>query len=266
MLRQSSDLIGYTVEARDGLIGNIADLLFDDRTWTLRWAVVDTGDWISGRQVLLPPSVFGAPDAAARRFPVDLTREQVENAPEIAEDEPVSRQRETELYSHYGWLPYWYPGYDPLVGAPGYPGSMPLPGGAGPAVPPQAGGVARVPPEAATAENPDGDSHLRSIGAVTEYYIHATDGDIGHIEEFLIDDADWSIRYFVVDTRNWWPGKMVLISPRWITGINWDDSHASVDLTREQVRSSPEYDPSRALERADEERLHRHYGAPNYWE
>ena len=63
----------------------------------------------------------------------------------------------------------------------------------------------------------DDDPHLRSIEAVTGYHIHASDGEIGHVEDFLIEDADWSIRYLVVDTKNWWPGKKVLISPRSVT-------------------------------------------------
>jgi hypothetical protein len=259
MLRQSSELIGYSVRARDGLIGTISDLLFDDETWTLRWAVVDTGNWISGREVLLPPSAFGTPDVAQRHFPMDLTREQIESSPELSEHEPVSRQKEIELYSHNGWLPYWYPGTNPMMGAPGYPGYVPLPGGAGPDAPPMAGD----PNLHADAE---GDAHLRSISAVTEYYVHATDGDIGHVEEFLIDDEDWTIRYLVIDTANWWPGKMVLVSPKWIESVTWEDEHVSVRMTREQVRTSPEYDPSTSVERTYEDRLYRHYNAPNYWD
>jgi hypothetical protein len=275
MLRQSSELIGYSVRATDGLIGTVSDLLFDDESWTLRWAVVDTGEWLSGREVLLPPSAFGTPDAERRHFPMDLTRRQIEDSPELSEHEPVSRQKETELYSHYGWLPYWYPGTDPMSGAPGYPGYVPLPGGAGPAVSPTAGGPARMPPEAVEGQRAEGDDirsglagepHLRSIKEVTEYYVHATDGDIGHIEEFLIEDGSWTIRYLVVDTKNWWPGKMVLVSPEWIDSINWGDEHVYVRQTREQIRTSPEYDPSVSVERAYEERLHGHYNAPNYWD
>jgi len=275
MLRQSSELIGYSVRAKDGLIGTVSDLLFDDESWGLRWAVVDTGEWLSGREVLLPPSAFGMPDVERRHFPMDLTREQIENSPELSEHEPVSRQKETELYSHYGWLPYWYPGTDPLVGAPGYPGYVPLPGGAGPAVPPTAGGSGRMPPEAVEGRQPEGadiqsdlagEPHLRSIREITEYYVHATDGDIGHVEEFLIEDGSWTIRYLVIDTRNWWPGKMVLIAPEWIDRIDWSHEHVHIRQTREQIRTSPEYDPSASVERTYEERLHQHYERPNYWE
>jgi len=275
MLRQSSELIGYRVQAKDGLIGTVSDLLFDDETWTLRWAVVDTGEWLSGRAVLLPPSAFGTPDVERRVFPMDLTSRQIEISPERSEHEPISRQKEAELYNHYGWLPYWYPGTDPMMGAPGYPGFVPLPGGTGPALPPDSGGPARTSPQAAEGRGAGsgrsdvglaGESHLRSIEEVTEYYVHASNGDIGHVEEFLIEDGSWIIRYLIVDTRNWWPGKMVLVSPNWIESINWEDEHVHVGQTREQIEASPEYDPSMSVERAYEERLHGHYKAPNYWD
>lgn len=112
----------------------------------------------------------------------------------------------------------------------------------------------------------DGDSHLRSSAAVVGYRIAATDGDVGHVEDFLVDDATWAIRYVVVDTRNWWPGKRVLVSPEWIERIDWSDAKVHVGVTREQIRKSPEYDPSDPVARDYEARLHDHYGRPRYWE
>jgi hypothetical protein len=115
--------------------------------------------------------------------------------------------------------------------------------------------------------NPElGDSRLRSARDVMGYYIEATDGDIGHVDDFLIDDSEWAIRYMIVDTRNWWPGKKVLISPEWISQVSWPDSRVYVDLTREGVKTAPEYDPSRPVEREYETRLYRHHDRPSYWE
>jgi hypothetical protein len=111
-----------------------------------------------------------------------------------------------------------------------------------------------------------GDSHLRSTREVTGYAIHALDDDIGHVEDFIVDDETWAIRYLVVDTRNWWPGKRVLISPRWISATSWEERAVHVDLRKDQVRAGPEYDPERVLNREDEERLHRHYDRPTYWD
>lgn len=258
MLWQGSQLNGHAIRATDGLIGSIADLLFDDREWRIRWAVADSGDWLPDRLVLLPTSALARPDAVRRELPVDITRERVRNSPGLDAEAPISRRREAEIYAHYGWAPYWAPGaayagaYVPAVGVVNDPvariDTARL-----------RGGRSRGPEEL------EGDPHLRSIGEVTGYYIRARDGGIGHVEEFLIEDGSWTVRYLVIDTKNWWPGKFVLASPEWITDVSWDERQVSVDLTRKQVEDSPEYDPTRSVERNYEERLHGHYGIPPYW-
>lgn len=254
MLWRTSEIIGYEIQATDGNIGSVDDLLFDDESWSVRWAVVDTGSWLPGRQVLLPPSCLGRPDPALRQFPVDLTKQKVKDSPDIDMDQSVSRQMEADLYGYYGWAPYWAtgPGYVPPIGAGG--GAVPPAGVGGPGF-----GRTHVPPE------PTGDPHLRSTGEVTGYYIQATDDDIGHVEEFLVEDGSWTIRYMVVDTKNWWPGKAVLVAPQWIREVSWGDQQVFVDLTRQQVKDSPEYDPTASVDRAYEERLYRHYDRPFYW-
>jgi hypothetical protein len=113
------------------------------------------------------------------------------------------------------------------------------------------------------AETPD--VHLRSTKEVIDSYIQARDGDIGHVEDFLIDDSDWTVRYMIVDTRNWWPGKKVLISPQWVESVSWHDSKVYVDLTREKIKNSPEYDSDYLPDRDYEERLYNHYDRPGYW-
>jgi hypothetical protein len=252
MIRRTSDLKGCAIRAVDGSIGNIVDLLFQEQDWTIRWAVVDTGTWIPGRQVLLPPSVLGPLDGIDREIPVDLTREQVKGSLGVETDEPVSRRREAEVYSYYGWDPYW-------GGGVGYaPVSQPV--GAAGVVPPPAG--ARYPRPVA----PDaGDPNLRSIDEVTGYYVKATDGDIGHVEDFLVDEENWRVRYLVVDTKNWWPGKKVLVSPDWVQDVSWSEQKAFVALTREKVKNSPEYRPESAIDRDYEQQLYGYYGYPIYW-
>jgi hypothetical protein len=110
------------------------------------------------------------------------------------------------------------------------------------------------------------DPHLRSSREVTGYHIQATDGDIGHVEDLLVDDQSWKIRYMIVDTTNWWPGKKVLVAPDWISEVNWAESKVHVQLGREKIRTSPEYDPSRPVERSYEARLYGHYARPRYWD
>jgi hypothetical protein len=115
------------------------------------------------------------------------------------------------------------------------------------------------------ARHRDDDPHLRSCNAVRGYHIHATDGDIGHVAGFLIDDETWAIRYLVVDTSNWWVGHKVLIAPPWIKGVHWSDQSVSVDLSRALIQSAPRYDPAVDWSRDQELRLYRHYGRSGYW-
>ena len=253
MLWSASQIVGYDIAATDGSIGRVADFLFDDAAWAVRWMEVDTGGWLSGRKILIPPSCLGRPHPSDESFPVELTRKQVEESPELASDQPVSHQHETRIYDYYGWEPYWTIG--PWPGGYAAPfGMMPrqFPAGARPRTP-------VVEPEQR------GDPHLRSTESVVGHHIEATDGEIGHVDDFLLDSECWAIRYLVVDTRNWWPGKKVLVAPQWMQAIDWPDRRITCDLTREQIRSSPEFDPQKPLGRDAEERLHRHYQRLGYW-
>ena len=249
MLWNASVINGYAIAASDGHLGTVSDFLFDDASWMVRWLVVDTGTWLSGRKVLLPPVALGHPDASGRQFSVRLTRQQVKDSPDIDSDRPVSRQMETHVYDYYGWSPYWDTGL--YMGGYGY-----------------MGGVMSDAPLLESkrreenfrlAQRDDGDPHLRSVEAVTGYHIHASDGEIGHVEDFLLDDTDWSIHYLVVDTKNWWPGKKVLISPRSAGEIDWHSRLVNLKVDRQKVKDSPTYDPSMVVDRNYEKQFHGYY-------
>lgn len=258
MLYNLSTLEGFSLGARDGEIGSVEDFYFDDEAWVVRYLAVDTGSWLAGRRVLISPASLGKVDRDGRRIAVDLSKEQIENSPPIDTHKPISRQHETELYDYYGYPYYWGGPY--MWGPVAYPG-----------------GYATLPSEAPEEttqtrelqamrdQQRSEDQHLRSSREVTGYYIEASDGEIGHAEDFLLEDANWAIRYMVVDTRNWWPGKKVLVSPRWISHINWQETKAHVDLPREQIKQAPEYEPSISITREYEDRVHRHYSRPGYW-
>jgi hypothetical protein len=248
MLKNASDITGCAIDATDGQIGSIVDLLLDEDGWPVRWAVVDTGGWLSGRQVLIPPSALEGFDPTGPSFAVNLTRDQVADSPGIDDDAPVDRQHETNLYRHYGWHPYWTPYPVTPIGAP-------IPAHLGPV---------EVPAEV-EAEVERGDPHLRSAGEVTGYYVHASDGDIGHVEDFLVDVDAWIVRYAVIDTRNWWPGRKVLVATQAITMVDWAEGAITLDLTRDRVRNAPEYDPSMTIDKEFEQRFHGYYGYPFYW-
>jgi PRC-barrel domain len=252
MLRAVDDLRGFTIGATDGEIGKARDFYFDDEDWTVRYLTVDTGGWITGRQVLISPLSIAKVDWDAERIDVQLTKAQVENSPSIEEDKPVSRQHESDYFTYYNYPYYWAGPY--VWGPAAMPGQV----------------LAPRPTDSQTREiaemqQASMDVHLQSVRDVTGYYIEAKDGDIGHVESFVVDDDSWTIRYMVVDTRNWLPGKKVLVSPEWIDSVNWSDSRVYVDLSREAVEKCPEYDPSKPLERDYEDRIHLHYQRPQYW-
>jgi len=247
VLWDASAIIGCAIEASDGRLGTVSDLLFEDVSWAIRWLIVDSGNWLPGRKVLLPLSALGQPDRAQRRFPVKLTMQQVKDSPDVDTDQPVSRQIEAHVYNYYGWDPYWSGGYFPIDSGMATPFVAPL------------YGKPRDPGRADAQPN-EGDPHLRSIAVVIGYHIHATDGEVGHVEDFLVDDAGWSIRFIKVDTRNWWPGKKVLIVPRSAREIDWADRLVHLDVSRQKVKGSPSYDPSITVDGAYEEKFLTYYG------
>ena len=120
----------------------------------------------------------------------------------------------------------------------------------------------RLPP---SVKKESSDSHLRSSGAVSGYDIEATDGEIGHVEGYVVDEEAWAIRYIEVATRNWWPGKKVLISPEWIERVSWPESKVFVALTREAIKDAPDYIESMPVTREYENNLYVAYGRPPYW-
>lgn len=255
MLKPASGFKGLSIAASDGDIGSIKDLYFDDLSWTIRYLVVDTGTWLPGRQVLISPLSVRA--AATDTVMVDLTRAQVENSPPVEADKPVDRQQEETLSRYYNYRYYWEGPY--RWGLLAYPGIPPVPA-------PVASDPVVAEMAARDREGMEGDPSLRSARDVSGYYIAARDADIGHVDDFLVDDRAWAIRYLVVDTRNWWPGKKVVLSPEWIDTVSWPDSRVYVDLRTDQIKAAPEYDPTIPFKRDYETRLFEHHGRRKYWE
>jgi hypothetical protein len=246
-------LKGFEIAATDGHAGTVSDFLFDDISFKVRWMVVDTGTWLPGRKVLIHPSAIGGADLFRRSLTVAATKAKIEAGPDIARDRPVSRQMEGSTYDYYGW--------DPLWGSSFFSGDM-----MGAAVmPPFNRAATHLPGEGRHGPRPpDQDPHLRSTAEVSGYHIEATDGAIGHLENVLIDDMAWDIRYLVVDTRNWWFGQHVLISPFAVRAFDWGDSKVRLNVTREQIKASPPWAPLDMIDRAYEQRLHTYYGWPGY--
>lgn len=249
MLCSTKEMSGYKLDTVDGSIGKVEDFLFDEEYWTVRWMVAGTGNWLPKRKVLISPISLGEPDWQSRLLSVRLTKSEIESAPGLSVDQPVSREYERIFFNHFAWPYYWE--------GPGMWGSAVAPG---PLFTPQEK-AAKIESSPETEQ----EEVLRSAEEVIGYHIQAQDGEIGHVEDMILDDKHWSVRYMVVDTRNWLPGRKVLVSPEWADAIHWSDRMVTVNLSRAEVKDSPEYDPSAPVNRDYEMRLYDYYGRPAYW-
>ena len=251
MLTNATHLKDLLIRATDGELGTVDQFYFDDETWAIRYLIVDTGGWLGGRRVLISPFSVTHTDWSGNHLDVALTKRQVEHSPEINTHQPVSRQHEATYLGYYGYPYYWGGPY--LWGPAFYPAGL--------------ASSANAPAEAMAERirRESTDSHLRSSEAVTGYNIEAPDGEIGHVDGFVVDDEAWAIRYIEVATRNWWPGKKVLVSPAWIERVSWADSKVYVGLSRDAIKNGPEYIESTPITREYENRLYVHYGRPPYW-
>jgi hypothetical protein len=244
MLYSIKTLKGYKLAGLDGEIGKVKEFYFDDRHWTIRYLVADTGSWLTNRQVLISPHALHNVIKDEKDLSVSLTREQIENSPSLETHKPVSLQFENDYHGYFGWPTYWN-------GVSAW-GDYPY--------------IKRENNSArSTSETKTWDHHLRSTNAVTGYGIQALDDEIGHVEDFVIDDETWAVRYFVVATKNWWPGKKVLVSPQWIQRVSWSESMVSINLSCDAIKNSPEFTEASLITRDYEIGLHRHYQRKGYW-
>lgn len=249
--------MGYRIQATDGNLGKVDDFLFDDLSWIVRYLVVDIASGLMemppSRRVLIAPAAIGQPDWAGQVLPVILNQRQVEDSPPIEADRPVTRQMEEEIRTYYNWIPYWR-AVVPVPVEEGLDQAMS-----------RAEEEGRPPLE----EQRQDDPHLRSLDEVLGYHLRARDGDAGQVDDLIIEDEGWAIRYLVVDTGltplGLLPGRRVLLSPAWSEKVDWVQRAIYVDLRKETVEASPRYDPSRPVNREYETRLYDYYGRPKYW-
>jgi PRC-barrel domain len=241
-------LQGLMLHALDGEIGKVEELLFDDEFWTVRYLIVNTGNWLVDHNVLISPMALGSVDTEQQTITVNLTRDQIKNSPGAATDQPVSRQWEHRYFDYYAW-PYYWNGMGSW-GAYGYPGMM----------------LSQPPIEVESAvqrardHSHDQDNiHLRSTKEVTGYGISAIDEHLGHVSGFMVNDATWRICYLTIDTQNWWPGKNILLPPEWVTRVSWSDRSVSVSVSREQVKAAPEWEVGQPITADFEKQLYAYY-------
>jgi len=250
MLKRLRDLQNWTVVGRDGEdVGSISDFYLDDERWVLRFFLINAGGWMVDHPVFVSPLAITKVNWEDSTLEVDLTRDQVRKAPRLdPATSQVTRWFESDYYLYYGYPFYW--------DGPHAWGAQPLPTRV-------AGAAAGAEPVPAADGSSEGTLH--SVDQITGYHLQALDGEIGHVEDFLVDPESWSIRYLVIDTSNWIGGRTVLVSPEWVRRIDWNDRLFHVDLTRDAIKDSPQYDPTIELDREYETRLYAYYRRPAYW-
>ncbi len=246
-LRSTNSLKGYQLGAQDGGIGECSDFLFDDESWVVRYLLADTRKWLPGRKVLISPISIGEIEVIGRTVNVSLSKDQIKNSPPLETSAPVSRKYEMFFNKHFGWSDYW--DGSAIWGNDAYPGSL------------------KSRSEMQEIEQTaDRRSNIRSTSEVAGYRIHAQDDDVGLVEDFLVEEETWIIRYLVIDTSTWIPGsKRVIVEPNWVDQVRWDDRSISLRMTKEQIENSPEYDPLVPVYRDYEKSIFDHYDFPYYW-
>jgi hypothetical protein len=226
-LRTLNELRNFHLMGQDAKIGGIQDFLFDDQHWLIRY-VLAVGQDAAVRTILISPASITGVNDESRTIHVALTHSQILQSPPLEGSQPVTREVEEGLTNYFQWPAYWRH-------------------------------EAVAPVLAGSRATQTADSTLRSARNVIGYYLQAVDGRIGHIEDLICDDQFWVLRYVVVSTRNWLPGRKVLISPAWITEMDWSDKLAHVNLTRERIRESPHYDSDQSVTAEYQRELQTHY-------
>lgn len=251
MKNNLKSLVGFNLKETNGDIGKVEDFYFDDLTWKVRYLVIKTGNWFTGKKVLISPKSLHEADMEKEEFRVTLTKEQIKSSPDIDTEKPVSRHQEEQLYGHYGWGPYW--GADPNEHGAGMFGAMPSD---------LYYNDVDESKRKVLIQDDDQDYHLRSTDSVTGYKIHATDGEIGEVSDYIIDETSWIIKFLVIETGSWLDSREILLPAQWIKKVDWKDSFIVVDVTKAKVKNSPEFNINMVTDESYERSLYDYYGKP----
>ncbi len=253
MLHRMDELIGLRIAASDGEVGTLHDLFFDNRRWAIRYLVVEAGNWLEARKVLISPLAIESVDWNGGAVGVRLTRQQVRGSPDIDTRRPLSRQDEISYFNYYG-----YPDYmsGPLLW-----GLTPYP-----VIPDKASTAPTMQAiaEQAAAHQPC-ESRLCSAADACGWQLHGNDQSIGQLEDFIIESGSWALRYLIVEASNWRNGRQVIVPVQWISRLDQDDSQVHVDVLSDDIRAAPEYDLAIKMSRDYEIQLFGHYRRPGYW-
>jgi len=257
MLRLFKALQKHETRGRDGALGHVRDIFFQDEHWEIRYFVVDVGGWMHRKEVLLSPvAVIKEPSGNPEEISFILSKDEIRCSPPVDTQKPVSRQHEADLYRYYGWTPYWS-GFAPLdlgamgaaIGLEGLLAAVPI------------AGKEPLSDSSPVADEAKGDPHLRSLRHTAHSIIEAVDGSVGHVTDALVDDTAWTLPYLVVNTSNWLPGRTVVVPTSRVSRISWAESTVNVSLTRAEIEASPHFDKGSLLDSARLTEVEHYYGA-----
>lgn len=248
MLVSLKELKGLTIQAKDGEIGKVNDVYFDDNAWIVRYLIDKTGFWLFGQQVLISPASVQTIDMEKQQIRVDLTRDQVANSPNVDKEKPLTRDAENNVDAG-----------DIGVGGVGVGGTDVMQGDA--YLFPMALSDTREIVQDRESDGPN----IISTDDVLRYQISTSDGDLGVVSDFILDVNSWEIRYLVIEIDED-QEKKVLIDPEWIDWISWRKRRISVSMKREKIKACPNFDLSLPLQREYEDLLYDHYECKKYWE
>lgn len=251
MLLSFEDLLKYSIRAQDGPLGSVTDMLCSDDTWTVRYLVVKAGDTDQSESegrgpILLSPMALEPLDRQEKIVPIHLTTDRVKNAPPLDAHKPVSRHYEAKYYDYFGWPYYWAGG--PIWGPFFTPGES-------------ARTETRLIRKSGGEVEPPEHPHLRSAEEIRTYRFEDREGRaLGPIEDFIIDEDTYRVKYLQLKTRRWLPGRHVLLPTERIRSVSWADKKVSAEIPRDVVKAAPERDRSEPIVRLDEQPIRFHYG------
>lgn len=220
METQYSQLSHYAIHATDGDIGGCQDILIDDEQWIVRYVVADTNTWLPlSRKVVISPVSIDNIDTEAQTISVTLTKEALKNSPSLEHHQPISRKYESLLYKYFGYGYYWT--------GPGAWGEYAHP-------------LELVDNYALEhAKLDETSTHLRSCDELTGYTVTLSDGQEGHVDDFIIQLPMWSLSHLVINLNDWLPGgKRVKIDCRHITGVDWVAHTVELDISKKELEGA----------------------------
>jgi sporulation protein YlmC with PRC-barrel domain len=236
-------LVGYSIETNDGKEGKIKDFLFDEDNWTIRYLEADFGSFFKDKRVILPIDAIIHPNWENNQIMLNISKEQIEFSPTPEDVPTITREYEQRLYEYYGYPMYWGTGYVPPMPSGAYYPARPL----------------NVPRNRQLSEDAM-DSSLRSFKDIEGYNIRAVDDTLGHVEDLIVDEADWQLVYLIVDTSNWLPwSKKVMLAIDWMEEISYVDREVRVNLDTDTIKDAPDYKSDKPIEMSYEHELSEYY-------